>query len=258
MRRKRRIPVICIASQKGGVGKTTTAAALIDGLRMRGRRVLAIDCDPQGSLSSVQGPYLLEGNASTDELFTGGGIAGTVDGQATTMAYEELDYIRKGDGIDESSLGRAIDAAVAEHGFDIVVIDTHPDKSFCTLAALLAASHIIIPVKPSGTEISGVGMMLSYLRDVGEVYGRSWEIASVITMCKRSRLSDEMIAQIRAEFPAQGVELLDPAIHHHVMVDRAQSLGESLFKPGAVLRSAAREYDIFVDSVGDWIRRETR
>ena len=75
-------PVLVIASQKGGVGKTATAAALIDCFRAQGLRVLGVDCDPQGNLSNVQKDYIVDGCASTDELFFGKPIAVRADGQA--------------------------------------------------------------------------------------------------------------------------------------------------------------------------------
>ena len=217
--------------------------------------VLGIDCDPQGNLTNVQKDYLVDGCASTDELFYGNGIVTRPDGQATTIAYEELDLLRNGGGLDEFSLRNTLEREISKHGFDACVIDTHPDKSFCVLSALLAATHVIIPTRPTGNDLTGVQMMVGYLNDLAQTYGKDWigKIGSVVTICRRTKFADGITAQIKDVFPKQGIKVFEPVIHQYQEVDTAQSEGRSLFREGAVMRNAAGEYRWLAKEVGSWL-----
>ena len=155
-KRNRNVPIICVCSQKGGVGKTTTAAAIIDSMRLKGKKVLGIDCDLQGTLSSVQGDYILEENASTDELFEGGRVEATVDGQATTAGYEDLELVKKTAQIDDLALKRAIDAAVEEKAQVLVTGDIDYHSAIDALANGLC----IIDAGHYGTEY----VFISYMK----------------------------------------------------------------------------------------------
>ena len=76
-------PVIVFTNQKGGVGKTTSADAIADGLRRRGLKVLAVDMDPQGSLGRIESDCVAKGTCCSSSFLKGVQVVCTEDGQAT-------------------------------------------------------------------------------------------------------------------------------------------------------------------------------
>lgn len=124
-------PVIVFTNQKGGVGKTTSADAIADGLRRRGLKVLAVDMDPQGSLGRIESDCVAKGTCCSSSFLKGVQVVCTEDGQATVPGDLDLANVSderdlEGNEINEYSLTRAIESAVSQHGFDAVVVDTQP------------------------------------------------------------------------------------------------------------------------------------
>lgn len=259
-------PIICVTNQKGGVGKTTTAEAVADGMRRRGCHVLAVDCDPQGSLTAVQSAYVADGTASTADFIKGRPIVLAPGRQATVPAFEELAYVGQElatDGRpteeDFRALGDAIHRAMDAFDLDACVIDTHPDKDFCVVSALVAATHVIIPTTPDRFGAEGVRQTMDLISDVSEQFGTSWDIGAVVTLYKPfTRLHTTIADQLDTELPKAGVKVFRQRISNHVQVAEAQAEGRSLYDTGRVLHGAAAQYDWLVDDIIDWIgARET-
>lgn len=176
--------VIAVGNFKGGVAKTTTSMVLAQGLSMRGHRVLAIDTDPQGSLTTLHG-LLPEAEVSEDMT-----IAPLCDGSESDIRYA----IRSTywDGIDlvaaapflfsaEFALpARQMQQSDAEFWnvlnagldsvrdlYDVIIIDTPPSLSYVTINALWAANGIVVPVPPSGLDFASSAQFWSLLADLG-------------------------------------------------------------------------------------------
>src|SRR5688572_24543708 len=154
---------ICIANQKGGVGKTTTAVTLAAGLALRGRRVLLVDLDIQGSASAALGVSVPDGGASVADVMIAerdfddvvrptaieglavapaGGLLATVDLHlASAMAREFV-------------LQRAL--ARVTPRFDHVIIDTAPYLGLLTINALAASDFVLVPVSCEYLPILGL------------------------------------------------------------------------------------------------------
>ncbi len=175
---------IAVGNFKGGVAKTTTSMVLAQGLSLRGHRVLAIDTDPQGSLTTLHG-LLPEAEISEDMT-----IAPLCDGSESDIRYA----IRSTywDGIDLVAAAPFLFSAefalparqmqessvefwnVLNDGlegvrdlYDVIIIDTPPSLSYVTINALWAANGIVVPVPPSGLDFASSAQFWSLLADLG-------------------------------------------------------------------------------------------
>ncbi len=185
------LQVIAVTNFKGGSGKTTTAAHLAQYLALRGYRVLAIDLDPQASLSALFG-YQPETDIGENETLYGalrydeavrplGQIARTtyfpgisiVPGNLELQEFEhetprELAGKRRGT---ETLFFARIAAALAtvEADYDVVIIDCPPQLGFLTLAALCAATSVLVTVHPQMLDIASMSQFLLMASDLLEV-----------------------------------------------------------------------------------------
>ncbi len=176
------LQVISVMNFKGGSGKTTTAAHLAEYLAFRGYRVLAIDLDPQASLSTLFGhqPELDVGENETlygairyddgrrdmAEIVRSTYIPGLhiVPGQLELMEFEHetpkaLLERRPQDTLFFSRIGEAI--AQVGGAYDLVVIDCPPQLGFLTLSALCAATAVLITVHPQMLDVMSMSQFLN-------------------------------------------------------------------------------------------------
>lgn len=252
-------PIIAVANVKGGTGKTTTAAALADGMRRMGARVLAVDCDPQGDLSRIQAAYIAEGTCTTTDLIKGADVVPTAGGQATVPTTDELEYADSepdpgtGRPLSYYALAEGIRRAMDAHGFDACVIDTHPEKNFPTTSALIAATHVLIPSEAEAFGVQGVVAMESYLDAIAEDLDKGWEgVGVVITKYRRTTTMHRRVADsVAAQLGAQGVRVFDQRISRTIQIPEAQAEGRSIYDE-SYLHGAAAQYMWLTQSVVEW------
>ena len=213
--------VITVSNQKGGVGKTTITFHLAHYLWKQGHCVLAIDLDPQGNLTST---FL------TDELDDDTWKVAHVkkifeDGVAYPIEVRERLMILPSDirlAVIETQtsltnyykLKRFTDKL---KGIDYVVIDTPPNLGLFTINALLAATHIVIPIQPSRYAQIALSTLLATVESIKESSGGGGEIAGVvITRAKtNTRMYQETVEWLRTAHPGL---LIEPAIPDTVKV----------------------------------------
>ena len=254
-------PVVTLANQKGGVGKTTTAAALIDGMRRRGRGVLGIDCDPQANLTRVQLPWVADGTATTLDLMKGASVI-LVDGQASVPADEGLaDADVEPDPTTDrplslGCLGERAQGVMDTLGLDLAVIDTHPDRGFCAMAACLAATHVIIPAEAEPFAVDGILQELAFLDYLTEVSGIGWQGRTAVTITKyvRNTTMHRSIAdQVAEELGDLGVKVFAQRISRRIQIPQAQARGASIYDVEGVARGAVAQYGWLCDEVASWV-----
>ena len=250
-------PTILVYNHKGGVGKTTTAAAIADGLRARGRRVLAVDCDPQGSLSAIQEAYVCEGTASTLAFLRGEGVVPTRDGQATVPAFEDLATIGDESGLYLTCLADAIDRAEREHGFDACVIDTPPAYSLTTIFAIAAATHVVIPTEPDDFSLKGLRQTTELIADLSETTGKDLEgrVGVLITKVRSMvSLHAQKCAEIAELCEGLGLRLFEDRIPLNAKIQQAQARHVPIFGFESVEHGAILKYRWAVDELCEWVR----
>ena len=175
---------IAVGNFKGGVSKTTTAMVLAQALSMRGHRVLAVDTDPQGSLTTLHG-ILPEAEVTEDMT-----IAPLCAGVETDIRYairstywNGLDLVAAAPFLFSAEfalparqmrepgarfwnvLNAGLDSV--RDFYDVIVIDTPPSLSYVTINALWAANGIVVPVPPSGLDFASSAQFWSLLSDLG-------------------------------------------------------------------------------------------
>lgn len=210
--------VITVANFKGGVSKTTTAAALAQGLSLRGHRVLVVDCDPQGSLTTLFGVLP---DTDVDESQTILPLcAGEVD--SVMPAVQETYW----DGIDlvaaapvlfnaefllpsrqKTEAGfafwRVLDEGLVEARdlYDVIVIDTPPSLSYITINALIAADGVIMPLPPNALDFASSAQFWSLFTEVcGGLFkagGDDKKFSFVDVVLSRVDRSDAVSAAVR-------------------------------------------------------------
>ncbi|MFP4055098.1 MAG: ParA family protein, partial [Phycisphaerae bacterium] len=162
--------VLSVLNQKGGVGKTTTAAAVAHGLALTGERVLAMDLDPQGHLGASLG-------ADSDRPGMDGVLLdGTGPEDLMRPARERLQLLTAGRRlmqVEQQSTGgpergwrlkQAIDAMTDVA--DWVVIDCPPSSGLLVMNGLLAADDLLVPVSSDFLALQGLSTLMQTLQRV--------------------------------------------------------------------------------------------
>ena len=234
--------IIAIANQKGGVGKTTTCVNLCCALKMKGKKVLILDCDPQGNSTSGMG----------------------VDKYSTPGAYELIakkadifDCIRKtpyGDVIPSNKelSGATVALVLAEkreyvlkdalqlvyNDYDYIFIDCPPSLELLTLNALVAADSIIIPMQCEYYALEGIADLMTTIKLCKKRLNPSLNIEGIVlTMYdSRTNLTIQVAEEVKKYF---GNKVFKTVIPRNVRLSEAPSHGMPVIAYDRFSRGAA-------------------
>ena len=229
--------VICIANQKGGVGKTTTSVNISSALAILKRRVLLIDMDPQGNASSGLGLkrydhqdanvyHVLIGEKTMAEAIQPSRIENlSVASANPDLVGAEIELVDLPHR--EYRLKSAI-ASVA-HRFDYVIIDCPPSLGLLTLNALTAADSFLVPLQCEYYALEGLSQLLNTAGIIKKNLNPALHIEGIVlTMFDtRNNLSHQVVTEIRTHF---GDKVFDAIIPRNVRLSEAPSHGQSIFE----------------------------
>lgn len=229
--------VICIANQKGGVGKTTSSVNIAAGLGQIGRRVLIIDMDPQGNASSGLGVKRYETQESSiyhvligekelkdviHEVKEKGLSIATANPDLVGAEIELVDMPRR-----EYRLKEAI-STVADQ-FDYVLIDCPPSLGLLTVNSLTAANSFLVPLQCEYYALEGLSQLLNTAGLIKKGLNTQLKIEGILlTMFDtRNNLSHQVVSEIKAHFADK---VFDSIIPRNVRLSEAPSHGQSIFE----------------------------
>lgn len=225
--------IIAITNQKGGVGKTTTAAALIASLYKEGKRVLAIDLDPQGSLGFSLGVDI-ESCHTIYEVFK---RQIQIDQAIVPMVYGDMlasNILLSGLELECHQVGREYmlknDLATIADRYDYIIIDTPPALSLLTVNAYVAATGLIIPMAPEILSLLGVTQIQETIEAVRSFHNPGLRVIGLLLNKYNFRFNLnrdvlDMASQIAQQL---GTKVFHTKIRQGVAVAEAPAHGESV------------------------------
>ena len=249
--------IFCIANQKGGVGKTTTAVNLAAGLVQIGRRVLLVDLDPQGNATMGSGVDKRSLDPSVyDVLLEGASVADTrqpspkggydVVGANRELAGAEIELV----GLERRNKRLHAALAAVDGEYDIVLIDCPPSLSLLTLNGLACAHGVIVPMQCEYFALEGLSDLVNTIKQVHANINPTLEVIGILRVMFDARitLQAQVSEQLKAHF---GDRVFDTVIPRNVRLAEAPSYG----LPGVIFDANARGSQAYVEFAQEMVER---
>lgn len=227
--------VIALTNQKGGVGKTTTACALVAGFAARGKKVLGVDLDPQGNFGFSLG-LVLEDCHTIYEVF-----------KKEVSVFDAIQHTDTCDLIASDIMTSTIELEFKDQGrelllkealaplmgyYDFIVIDTPPSLNILTVNAYVVADHLLIPMSAEILSLVGVSQIKETIESVRESFNPNLNVLGILLnkFNKRTLLARE-VAEIAEKLAEQlYTRLFEIKIRNSIAVAEAPAQGQSVLE----------------------------
>ncbi|MCR4843118.1 MAG: AAA family ATPase [Eubacterium sp.] len=235
--------VIAIANQKGGVGKTAVASNLSVGLAMNGKKVMVIDADPQGNLTSSLGidnadelentlASFIEREIKEEQIDTSEYILHNEEGvdiMPCNIKLAGMDYMIM-NALSREHLLDAFVSSVRDE-YDYILIDCSPSLNLVTINVLTAADSVIIPVEASYLSMAGLQQLLASIGSTKRKLNRKLEVEGIVINKVNTRTNHEkdIIGKLREAYGSQ-IKVFDVMIPESVRAKESTAFGVSIYK----------------------------
>ena len=215
--------IITVTNQKGGVGKTTTASALVCGLHQRGARVLGIDLDPQGNLGFTLGLEIGSGSTAYD-VFKG---TCTMEEAIASTEYGDVlpsDIMLSAAEVEFTAPRREFMLSDLLTGvrdrYDFVIIDTPPALNILTVNAYVTSTGLIVPMEAEVLSLVGVTQLQETIETVRDAFNPDLKVLGILINKFNGRLTlSKDILELAQEVASQlDSQVFQAKIHRGVGV----------------------------------------
>ena len=249
--------IFCVANQKGGVGKTTTAVNLAAGLAQIGQRVLVVDLDPQGNATMGSGIDKRKLELSVYDVLLESASVAEACQRSPKAGYDVLGANRELAGAEvelvelerrDRRLKRAL--ALVAGNYDFALIDCPPSLSLLTLNGLTAAHGVLVPMQCEYFALEGLSDLVNTIKQVHANLNPDLQIIGLLRVMfdPRITLQQQVSEQLKSHF---GDKVFDTVIPRNVRLAEAPSYG----MPGVVFDPASKGAQAFVEFAREMVRR---
>lgn len=249
--------IFCIANQKGGVGKTTTAVNLAAGLARVDQRVLLVDLDPQGNATMGSGVDKRTLPLSVYDVLLESATVAEARARSERGGYDVLGANRELAGAEvelvdlerrDQRLKGALAAADAD--YDFVLIDCPPSLSMLTLNGLVSAHGVIVPMQCEYFALEGLTDLVNTIKQVHANLNADLKIIGLLRVMydPRITLQSQVSEQLKQHFADK---VFNTVIPRNVRLAEAPSYGQ----PGVVFDPASRGAQAYVDFAREMVAR---
>lgn len=228
--------IIAIVNQKGGVAKTTSAIHFGAGLAEVGKCVLLVDLDSQGHVAEGFGIVADEIQHEMSDVFEGSkrladiimpNIRPNLDLAPSNVRLADMELTLVNMRFRESKLKRALEPV--RDRYDFILLDCPPNLGLFTVNALIAATHVLIPMATHFWSMLGVSRLLKSIQAVKQEANPELVIIGILpTRYTRTVHAREVIERTRAEL-GQECPIFEPPVHESVRFAEASGQGMTIF-----------------------------
>lgn len=240
--------ILAVICEKGGVGKTTTAEALADGLRLRGKKVLAVDLDPQCNFTAAMNadsekPTLYDvmtGDAKAQDAIRRTERGEIIPGDRYLYTYMES----------TTALREALE--ILRGRYDYIILDCPPSMGELSVSAIIAADAAIIPTQPELYCLQALGAIGSTISTANPDL---WIAGILITrFAGRTVAHKELSGIVDAAAKELGTAVFRTRVRECSAIRTAQANQQSIFR-FAPKSNAAKDYSALID---EFLSREKK